>query len=111
MASIRQEKVARLLQREFGTYFQREAKRFGSTMVTPTVVRVSPDLGVAKVYLSIWGTQSKQEVLDKIQTSGNEIRRDIGNKVRHQLRSIPEFHFYIDDSLDYAENIENLLDQ
>ncbi len=78
-------------------------------MITATIVRISPDLGVAKVYLSIWGVKNSEELLEKIKTNAWEVRKEIGNKIRHQMRVVPEFHFYIDDSLDYAENIDKLL--
>lgn len=112
MASIRQEKISRLLQRELGTIFQRESKTwFEGAFITVTTVRVSPDLSIAKVYLSIWGVPDKEKTLETVQSQHGNIRRHLGNNVRHQLRIVPEFQFYIDDSLDYAENIENLLKQ
>lgn len=110
MASIRQEKVSRVIQRELGTYFQQEARsKFEGAMITVTVVRVAPDLSIAKVYLSIWGAQDKQKIMDLVEEQNRQIRHSIGQNLRHQLRVIPELHFYIDDSLDYAENIDNLL--
>jgi len=111
MPSIRQEKVSRLLQRELGTYFQRESSLFGGAMITVTVVRMSPDMGIAKVYISIFAAPDKNKVLEKVEHLKGEIKRKLGQDLRHNLRMIPDLHFYIDDSLDYAENIENLLNK
>lgn len=110
MASIRQEKVSRVIQRELSTFFQQEARsKFEGAMITVTVVRVAPDLSIAKVYLSIWGVPDKQKTMELVEEQNRTIRHSIGQNLRHQLRVIPELHFYIDDSLDYAEKIENLL--
>lgn len=112
MATIRQEKIARLLLKELGIIFQRESKTwFDGAFITVTIVRPTPDLSIAKVYLSIWGVPDKEKALENVKDHHGHIRRQLGNNVRHQLRIVPEFQFYIDDSLDYAENIEKLLKQ
>ena len=80
-------------------------------MVTVTVVRISPDLGVAKVYLSIFPGEALKEALQSVTDKVGLIRREMGKKLRNQLRHIPEFVFYLDDSLDYAERIDNLLNE
>ena len=110
MPSLRQNKASRLIQRELSTLFQREARNlFKGTMVTVTVVRISPDLKVAKAYLSFFGVQDKDSKLEEIRKQGGDIRRRLGTDMRHQLRYIPEFHFYLDDSIDLTEEIATLL--
>ncbi len=80
-------------------------------MITVTTVRVSPDLGMAKVYLSIFPSDDSEETLESIRENTPRIRNELGNKVRHQLRLIPEIAFYLDDSLDYIDNIDSLLNE
>lgn len=110
MESTRQQKISRLLQKELGEYFQQYAREIlQGKLITVTVVRVSPDLGVAKVYLSIFPLNEKEEPLEAVKSHASAIRKHIGNKVKHQLRIIPEFIYYLDDSLDYIEKIDNLL--
>lgn len=109
MDSIRQQKVNKLLLKELSELFRSESKNlFGGAFITVTVVRVSPDLGMAKVYVSIMGNNSKN-ALKLIEEKNKDIRRRVGNALGRQLRVIPELHFYIDDSLDYAMKIEELL--
>lgn len=107
MESIRQSKVARLLQKDLGAIFQEKTNALGS-MITVTIVKVSPDLAVAKVYLSIFGGD-KEVTLAKVKEMNWEIRKALGTKVRHQLRIVPELIFYLDDSFDYYEKIDKLL--
>ena len=97
------------MQKELAEIFRSESKNlFGGAFITVTIVRVSPDLGLAKIYLSIMGNNSK-EALKKVIDQTKVIRKLVGNKVGKQLRVIPELNFYIDDSLDYAMKIEELL--
>jgi len=110
MTTTRQNKVARLLQKELADLFQRKGREFlGHKLATVTVVRVSPDLSVAKVYLSIFPHSEKDDPIEQINQHAGTIRHEIGNKIRNQLRIVPEFIYYLDDSLDYIENIDNLL--
>lgn len=110
MDSVRQNKISRLLQKELAVYFQQHGREFsGGGLVTVTVVRVSPDLGVAKVYVSILAPKDRQQVLNSIRERASGIRREIGMKVGKQLRRVPELIFYLDDSLDKTERIEELL--
>lgn len=81
----------------------------GGGMITVTAVRVSPDMSFAKVYLSLFGVDDKKITLKGIQEKGWEIRKNLGTQIRHQMRSIPELSFYIDDSLDKAARIDELL--
>lgn len=109
MASIRQNKVSELLKRELSIYFQQNARTVcKGAMTSVTIVRVSRDLAIAKVYLSIFGGDTK-EAFEEIKKSEQLIRMEMAKIMKNQLRKVPNFHFYIDDSLDYAENIDNLL--
>ncbi len=110
MESRRQQKVARLLQKEMADIFQKEdSLKFKGKFITVTQVRVTTDLGIARVYLSIFPSEGKKEVLLNIRDMGQNIRRLLGNRVRHSLRIVPGLEFFIDDSLDYAERIDDLL--
>jgi ribosome-binding factor A len=110
MESTRQQKVARLLQKDLGDIFQQKAMEYApGTMITVTIVRISKDLSVAKVFLSLFATKDKEGTLNQIEKRKKEIRRELGIRVRHQLRIVPELFFHLDDSLDYIENIENAL--
>jgi len=109
--SKRQNKVSRLLQKDLGEIFRAESLNlFLGAMISVTVVRVSPDLSFAKVYISIFSPKnSVEEIFDLVNQNSKKIRFLLGNKIKNQIRSIPELAFFIDDSLDYMENIENLL--
>lgn len=110
MESIRQQKVSRLLQKELGELFRAESKTmFLGAFITVTVVRVSPDLGSAKVYLSVLQTADRAKILEHVKSQLHAINRHIGPKLKSQLRVIPVLSFFIDDSLDYAMKIEELL--
>ena len=109
MGSIRQQRIEKLIQEELSKYFQRNASSIClGAMVTPTVVRVTPDLGLARVYLSIFSGPSKEEVLNNILNEKSKVRGEVG-KVLKNMRSIPDLDFKIDDSLDYAAKIDELL--
>lgn len=108
--STRQKKVARLIQKEMAEYFLYESRNlFQGAFITVTTARISPDLGYAKVYLSMFKVADQQALLDQINLIKKDIRKKLGEKVRHQLRIVPELEFHIDDSLDYLENIDRLL--
>lgn len=110
MASIRQSKVASLLQRDLATIFQQESKNlFGGAFITVTIVRMAPDLSFAKVYLSIFTKEDKKEVLEQVKSKASAIRGILGRKIGKQVRIIPELGFYLDDSIDYASKIDELL--
>ena len=112
MESTRQLKVSRLLQKDLGEIFQRESRNLSQgAMVTVTIVHVTPDLAMAKVYLSLFATDDKSSLLKHIQKHSKEIRYKLGKRIAKQIRVVPELFFYLDDSLDYIENIENLLDE
>jgi ribosome-binding factor A len=111
MNATKNQKISRLIQKNLGEYFQQQARLIlgNATMVTVTVVRLSPDSGVAKIFLSLFGSSDKEKTLELIRSRAKEIRRELGIRVKNQIRKVPELIFYIDDSLDYAENIERLL--
>ncbi len=110
MTTARQQKVSRLLQKELGQYLQRSGPELsGGKMITVTVVRISPDLSIARVYLSIFPGEGAQECLNTISEKAGLIRSAMGNRLRNQLRHIPQFSFFLDDSLDYIDRIDNLL--
>jgi len=109
MEGTRLSKIGRLLQKELGDLFQKQTQGMHGTLISVSAVRVSPDLGVAKVYLSIFPSEKGGELLESIEHNSRTIRYDLGQRVRMQLRKIPELSFFLDDSLDYIENIDNLL--
>ncbi|HET6224822.1 MAG TPA: 30S ribosome-binding factor RbfA [Bacteroidia bacterium] len=110
MDSTRQLKVSRLIQKELGEIFQRETRLlFGNALITVTQVRVSPDLGVAKVYVSLFNVPDKKALLKSIQDNTKEIRLKLSERIKKQVRIIPNLVFFLDDSVDYAMRIEELL--
>ena len=106
MDSTRQNKISRLIQKELSDILLKLAKETRGIMVSVSVVRVSPDLGIAKAYLSVFPSEKGNEVVNHLNENIKAIRFELGNRVRHQLRIIPEVRFYIDDSLDYIEHID-----
>jgi ribosome-binding factor A len=112
MESQRQKKVARLLQKDLGEIVSNLVRgRMLNVMVTVTKVIPTSDLSIAKVYLSLFTVADKQQTLKEITKYEKEIRHQLGNRVRHQLRIVPELLFFEDDSLDYMEKIDSLLQQ
>jgi ribosome-binding factor A len=110
MESTRQLKIAKLLQKEMATILQQLAREhFPGTLLSVSKVRVSPDLGVAKVFVSIFPIVKTKEVEEFISLNQNKIRGSLGCSVGNQLRVTPELMIYTDDSLEYEENIERLL--
>jgi len=110
MDTTRQNKVSRLLQKDLGEIFQLESRKlFGGKLISVTTVRISPDLGLAKVYLSIFPADKSDDTLKAIKMNTRNIRRILGNRVGKQLRIVPELAFFVDDSLDYIDNIDSLL--
>ena len=110
MESVRQQKVNKLLAKELAEIFRSEARSlFGGGFITVTGVRVSPDLSSAKVYVSIMGNKDRKAIFKLIEDQTHVIRKKLGMIIGKQLRIVPELMFYIDDSLDYAMRIEELL--
>jgi ribosome-binding factor A len=112
MESKRQQRIQKLLQKDLGEIFQQEMPTIvRNAMVTVTKVYITPDLGLAKIYLSIFASKDKTVVLETIHKHAGEIRGKLGSRIRHQLRVVPELQFYEDDSLDYIERIDDLLNE
>ncbi len=108
--SVRQEKIANVIKQELGRYFQQNAVSIcKGAMVTVTMVRMSPDLSIAKVYISIFGGKDNEDSFNHISENAKYIRHELSQVVKNQLRKTPELHFYLDDSFDYAKKIDNLL--
>ena len=109
-ASTRQLKVGREIQKDLAEIIRSKGMAaFGGAMVTVSEVRVSPDLSVAKVYVSIFPSEKQESVMDTLQQNLKSYRGELGRQVRRQLRIVPDLVFYLDTSLDYAEHIEELL--
>jgi ribosome-binding factor A len=110
MESTRQKKVSRLIQKELADIFLRKGNEFAhGKLVSITRVRVSPDLSFAKVYISIFPATNQEHILHSMKEHSSKIRFDLGQKIRSQLRIVPDIAFHIDDSLDYIDKIDKLL--
>ncbi len=109
MESTRQAKISRLLQKELSEIFRQQTAKTHGVIISVSAVRVSPDLSIARAYLSIFPSEKGQEIIDSINHNSKSIRYELAAKVRYQLRKTPELFFHLDDSLDYIENIDNLL--
>lgn len=110
MATIRQNKISRLLQKELGDVFQRKSgSLFPGGLVTITNVEVSPDLSIAKVYMTLLGNFKPKETIEMLMQKRGEIRNDLAHKVKRQLRIVPDLRFYIDESYEAMKRIETLL--
>ncbi len=109
-ASTRQLKVAREIQRDMAEILRSKGMAaFGGAMVTVSEVRVSPDLSIAKTYVSIFPSTKAEEVMKILNDNLKSLRGELGRKVSSQLRIVPEIDFYLDSTLDYAEHIDELL--
>ena len=109
MEATRQNKIARLLQKELSEIFQQQTRSMHGVLVSVSAVRISPDLSVARVYLSIFPSEKGEELIKNINANMKSVRYELGTRVRFQLRIIPELKFFLDDSLDYLERIDELL--
>lgn len=109
MEGKRQAKIARLIQKELSEIFRRQTAALGGVLVSVCTVRVSPDLSIAKAYLSIFPPEKSKEILENIQQQSKTVRYELAQAVKQLLRKCPDLHFYLDDSLDYIENIDRLL--
>lgn len=111
-ASTRQQKVARQIQKDLGEIIQAQGmSTYKGAMISVTEVRVSPDLALAKVYLSIFPSDKAKEAMEVINENNKTIRNELGKRVRHQLRIVPELTFFIDESLDRLQHIDDLLNK
>jgi ribosome-binding factor A len=109
MDSNRQLKVNRLIQKELSEIFLLETKKMQGVFISVTNVRVTPDLGLAHVYLSVFPSDKSVEIVENINANVKAVRYDLGKRVGKQLRVVPELNFHVDDSLDYIERIDQLL--
>ncbi len=110
METTRQNKISRLIQKDLADILQKEGKdMFHGILISVTNVRISPDLSVARVYLSIFPSDKAAATLKEIKVHQSKIRGLLGIKVGKQLRIVPQLDFHIDDSLDYIDNIDRLL--
>ena len=110
METTRQKKVSRLLQKELSIIFQKQMPGLlANVMATVTLVRVSPDLANANVFLSIFPADNPKEVLKVIKSNSGLFRKYLGNSIRNQLRVTPVVEYFLDDSAAYVEEIDRLL--
>ena len=109
MQETRQNKIARLLQKEHTQILQAQTRAMQGVMVSVTRTKISPDLSICTAYLSIFPSERGEELLQNITRNEKQIRYELGTRIRHQMRIVPELRFFIDDSLDYIERIDKLL--
>ena len=109
MDTPRQNKISRLLQKELSEIFLLQTKAMPGVLVSVSAVRISPDMSIARVYLSVFPSEKAEEIVKNVNDNMKTIRYELGTRVRHQLRIIPELKFFVDDSLDYIEKIDSLL--
>ncbi|CAN5748212.1 30S ribosome-binding factor RbfA [soil metagenome] len=110
MESKRQQKFAKLIQKELAEIFQREVSHlFNGAYVSVGTVRVSPDLGVARVYLSLLLAHNGKEQIEEIRSNTKTIRHHLAQRIKNQVRSIPELVFYLDDSAEYAARMDKII--
>ena len=109
MQETRQNKIARLLQKELAEIFQSQTRMMRGVMVSVTRVKVSPDLSICTAHLSIFPSNKGEELLRNINANEKSVRYELGKRIRNQVRILPELRFFIDDSLDYIERIDELL--
>ena len=109
METTRQNKIARSIQKELSEIFMLQTKVMKGVLVTVSVCRISPDMSICRVYLSVFPSAKAEEIIKNINENAKAIRFELGKRVRYQLRIIPELKFLLDDSLDYIENIDHLL--
>ena len=109
METTRQQKIARLIQKELSEIFRLQTAKMGGVFVSVSAVRVSPDLSIARAYLSIFPSEKGKEIIESINHNAKSVRYELAQRVRYQLRKTPELTFFIDDSLDYIEHIDSLL--
>ena len=109
MQETRQNKIARLLQKELSIIFQQQTRATHGVMVSVTRTKISPDLSICTAYLSVFPSAKGEEILKNSKANEKTLRYELGTRVRYQLRIIPELRFFLDDSLDYIEHIDELL--
>jgi ribosome-binding factor A len=109
MATIRQERIGQLIQKELSTIFQKMGfNNKNGGLVTITQVNMTPDLLIARVFLSIFNAKNPPSVLEEIEEQKSEVRHQLGNTIRNQIHRIPDLEFRIDDTLDHVFKMEEL---
>lgn len=110
METTRQQKIAKQIQKDMAEIFQKEAPEVvAGSLVTVTGVRVSPDFGYAKIYVSIFPFDHCQTVMASLDHHLSRLRGLLGHRIRHQVKNVPEIQFFVDDSLEYIEKIDEAL--
>ncbi len=110
MENKRQKQIAKQIQKDLGEIFQKDLKSvIGKAFVTITDVETTPDLAIARVYLSFMMVEDKEALLERIKDQGKKIRGLFGNRVRNQFRIVPNFQYYIDDTAQEAQKMDDLI--
>ena len=112
MSTTRQNKYARLIQKDIGDIFQREhAGSFNNAFITVTDVEVSPDLSIASIYISVLANEDKQGIIDLITASKSKIRKSLGNRIGKQARIVPDLRFFLDNTEDQAARMDDIINK
>lgn len=111
MENNRQQKINRLIQKELSEIFLAETRKMRGVLISVTHVRVTPDMSIARAHLSVFPSDKGEEIIQNANNNTKTIRYELGKRAGKQLRIIPELYFHLDDSLDYIENIDNLLNK
>ncbi|MDR2520732.1 MAG: 30S ribosome-binding factor RbfA [Bacteroidales bacterium OttesenSCG-928-I14] len=112
MENKKLQKIERLIQKEINELFRLQAKQFKKLVIMSVItVRVSPDLGIAKIFLSIYPSNSIINIMDNVKKNKNNIRYNLGLRIGKKIRRVPELFFYVDNSFDYVDNISRLISQ
>ena len=112
MESKRQQKFAGVIQEDLAAILQREGANYlPNTMVTITKVRVTPDLAIARVFLSFFSSNNNQLALQTIKQHASEIRYKLGSRIKDQVRVIPQLEFFIDDTSEYVDRMDKIFDK
>lgn len=109
METTRQNKIARLIQKELSDIFQKQTSAMRGVLVSVSACRISPDLSICRAYLSVFPSEKAEEIVKNINDNQRQVRFELGTRVGKQLRIVPELKFFIDDSLDYVAHIDELL--
>ncbi|MCR4774448.1 MAG: 30S ribosome-binding factor RbfA [Prevotella sp.] len=109
MQETRQNRISRLLQKELSLIFESQTRKMRGVMVSVTHVRISPDLSICTAHLSVFPSERGEELLENIRANEKTIRFELGKRIHNQMRIVPSLRFFIDDSLDYIDHIDELL--
>ncbi len=109
MESKRQQKFARVIQKDLGEIFQREGNNYlPNAMITVTKVRATPDLGIVRVFLSFFNTPDTESAIKAIRTKTSEIRYTLGKRIKDQVRGVPQLEFFVDDTNEYVDRMDKI---